>query len=93
MKSIVRRGRSESFASKLSGLATRLHDKEWRRYGATLLAGKVMGVALTLLVMASITGLFFAKVLAAESTVKAADIVNPANTAWTLIATFLVFGM
>ena len=93
MKSIVRRGTSQSLASKISRLAERLHDPEWRRYGATLLAGKVMGVGLTLLVMAAVTGLLFTKVLAADSTVKAADIVNPVNTAWTLIAAFLVFGM
>jgi Amt family ammonium transporter len=52
-----------------------------------------MGVGLTLLVMMAVTGLFFTKVLAADSTVKAADVINPINTAWTLIAAFLVFGM
>ena len=93
MKSIVRRGTSQSLASKISRLAERLRDPEWRRYGATLLAGKVMGVGLTLLVMAAVTGLLFTKVLAADSTLKAADVVNPVNTAWTLIAAFLVFGM
>ena len=93
MKSIVQRRESQSFAQKLSRLATRLRDAEWRRYGATLLAGKVLGVAITLLIMAGVTGLLFAKVYAADSTVKAADIVNPVNTAWTLIAAFLVFGM
>ncbi|MGB6193491.1 MAG: ammonium transporter, partial [Terracidiphilus sp.] len=93
MKSIVQRGKSLSFAEKISRLATRLHEPQWRRYGATLLAGKLAGVGLTLLAMAAIGGLFFAKVYAADSTVKAADIVNPVNTAWTLIAAFLVFGM
>ena len=93
MKSIVRQGKSLPFAEKLSRLADRLRKPEWRRYGATLLAGKVVGVGCTLLIMAAVTGLFFTKVLAADSTVKAADIVNPVNTAWTLIAAFLVFGM
>ncbi len=93
MKSIVQRRESLSFAQKLSRLASRLRDAEWRRYGATLLAGKVLGVAITLLIMAGVTGLLFAKVYAADSTVKAADIVNPVNTAWTLVAAFLVFGM
>src|ERR1035438_1036452 len=51
-----------------------------------------MGVGLALLVMAAVTGVFFAKVMAADTTLKAAD-VNPINTAWTLIAAFLVFGM
>ncbi len=52
-----------------------------------------MGVGLALLVMAAVTGVFFAKVMAADTTLKAADVVNPINTAWTLIAAFLVFGM
>src|ERR1700753_2768113 len=43
--------------------------------------------------MAAVTGIFLAKVMAADTTVKAADVVNPVNTAWTLIAAFLVFGM
>ena len=86
MKSIVEQGKSPSFAQKISRLAMRLRDPGWRRYGATLLAGKLMGVGLTLLVMAAITGVFFAKVLAAETTLKVTDVVNPINTAWTLIA-------
>jgi Amt family ammonium transporter len=59
-----------------------------------LLVGKLAGIALTLLVMAGVTGLLFAKVYAAEAApLKATDVVNPVNTAWTLIAAFLVFGM
>ncbi len=93
MKAIVQRRESLSFAQKLSRLAERLHEPRWQRYGATMLAGKLAGVGLTLLIMAGVTGLFFAKVYAADSTLKAADVVNPINTAWTLIAAFLVFGM
>jgi len=93
MERIVQRGEYLSFSQKFSRLAARLREPSWRRYGATLLAGKVAGVAIALLVMAAVTGVFFAKVLAADSTVKAADVVNPVNTAWTLIAAFLVFGM
>ena len=93
MKSIVRRGGSLSFAQKLSRLRARLREPQWRRYGATMLAGKLAGVGLTLLIMAAVTGVFFAKVMAADTPVKAADVVNPINTAWTLIAAFLVFGM
>jgi Amt family ammonium transporter len=72
-----------------------LRDAEWRRYGGTLLLGKVTGVGLVLLIMAVATGLFFTHVYAQTGTpeVKAADVVNPVNTAWTLIAAFLVFGM
>lgn len=88
-----KRAMSLSLSQKISRLTTRLCEPEWRRYGATLLAGKMAGVGLTLLIMLTVTGIFFAKVMAADTAVKAADIVNPVNTAWTLIAAFLVFGM
>jgi len=93
MRYIRQQGMSPTFTQKLSRFAERLRDREWRRYGATLLAGKMLGVGTTLLIMAAVTGLFFTKVLAADTTVKAADLVNPINTAWTLIAAFLVFAM
>src|SRR5579862_4483130 len=86
-------GRKLGFAQKLSRLGDRMHTPEWRRYGGALLVGKVAGVVLTLMVMTVVTGLFFTHVLAADAEVKAADCVNPINTAWTLIAAFLVFGM
>ena len=59
----------------------------------TLLAGKALGVGLVLLIITVISGVFFSHVLAADAEVKAADIVNPINTVWTLVAAFLVFGM
>jgi Amt family ammonium transporter len=60
-----------------------------------MFAGKILGVGLVLLVMLVVSGLFFTHVYAQSGTpeVKASDIVNPVNTAWTLIAAFLVFGM
>src|SRR5690348_12708240 len=70
-----------------------MHDREWRRYGTTLLAGKIMGVGLALLAMTVVSGLFFTTVMAADTPVQAADIINPINTVWTLVAAFLVFGM
>src|SRR5580765_4654303 len=84
-----------SLAQKVSRLSVRLRDAEWRRYGGTLLLGKVTGVGLVLLIMAVISGLFFTTVHAQSGTpeVKASDVVNPVNTAWTLVAAFLVFGM
>jgi len=82
-----------SLAQKFSRLSVRLRDPEWRRYGKVLLAGKAMGVGLVLLIITVVSGLFFSHVLAADAEVKAADVVNPVNTAWTLIAAFLVFGM
>jgi len=93
MRSMKQREGRLTLAQKFSRLAARMRQREWQRYGGTMLAGKLMGVACTLLIMAAVSGLFFAKVMAADVTVKAADIVNPVNTAWVLIAAFLVFGM
>jgi Amt family ammonium transporter len=70
-----------------------MKDSEWRRYGKLLLAGKALGVAAVLLTITVTSGLFFTVVHAADAEVKAADIVNPINTLWTLVAAFLVFGM
>jgi len=88
-----RRGRKLSLAQKFSRLAVRLRDPEWRRYGKLLLAGKAIGVGLVLLIITVVTGVFFSHVLAADAEVKPADVVNPLNTVWTLVAAFLVFGM
>ncbi len=84
-----------SLSQKFSRLAKRLRDPEWRRYGGLLLGGKAIGIGLVLLIITVVSGLFFTHVYAqtAAPEVKAADIVNPVNTAWTLIAAFLVFGM
>ncbi len=92
------RGPRLSLSEKFSRLRVRLRNSEWRKYGGTLLAGKVMGVGIVLLLMAVFTGTFLQSCVcpgtdAAPPEVKAADIVNPVNTAWTLIAAFLVFGM
>jgi len=87
-------GRRLSFSEKLSRLKVRLGQSEWRKYGTTLLAGKVVGVAAVLFIMAAVTYVFFGHVLADDAPiVKASDVVNPVNTAWTLVAAFLVFGM
>ena len=93
MSAIVQGGKKLSLSQKFSRLAVRMRDPEWRRYAKLVFAGKAMGVALVLLVMAFVSGLFFAHVYAADAEVKAADVVNPVNTAWTLVAAFLVFGM
>jgi Amt family ammonium transporter len=82
-----------SLSEKFSRLAVRLRSPEWRRYGKLLFAGKAIGVGLVLLVI-GVTSVFIGgHVFAADPEVKAADVVNPINTAWTLIAAFLVFGM
>ena len=94
MKSGTRgRGMNLSYSEKLSRLAVRLKDPEWRRYAGLLFGGKALGIAVLMLLITVISGVFFAHVYAAETELKAADVVNPLNTAWTLIAAFLVFGM
>jgi Amt family ammonium transporter len=82
-----------SLPERFSRLAVRLRDPEWQRYGKLLLLGKAAGVTVVLLFIAVVSGLLFGRVYAADAEVKAADIVNPINTVWTLIAAFLVFGM
>jgi Amt family ammonium transporter len=83
-----------SLAERVGRFGVRLRDREWRRYGAALLVGKLLGVALLLIGVAAIQAhLVGTPALAADAEVKAADIVNPLNTVWTLIAAFLVFGM
>jgi Ammonia permease len=64
-------------------------------YGALLLGGKAIGIGVVFLFITVISGLFFGHVYAQTGApeVKATDVVNPVNTAWTLIAAFLVFGM
>src|SRR3984893_14709955 len=95
MSVIAKEGRKLTLSQKLSRMALRLRDPEWRRYGGLLLGGKILGIAMVLMIIAIISGVFFAHVYAqtAAPEVKAADIVNPLNTVWTLIAAFLVFGM
>jgi ammonium transporter, Amt family len=82
-----------SWSEKLTRLTRRLQEPEWRRYAKLLIAGKAAGLVLVIMVAGVVSGLFFPRVYAADAEVKAADIVNPINTVWTLVAAFLVFGM
>src|SRR5262249_52134989 len=82
-----------SFAEKGARLRVRLRDPEWRRYAKLLLTGKLLGIALLLVVVGLIPALFDGKVFAQGADLKGADIVNPLNTVWTLVAAFLVFCM
>src|ERR1700747_3414136 len=87
------RARKISLSEKLSRLRVRLRNPEWRRYGKLLFAGKAIGIALVLGVI-GVTSIFIGgHAFAADPELKGNDIVNPVNTAWTLVAAFLVFGM
>ena len=50
MSAKARSGKRLSLAEKVSRLRLRLKTPEWRRYGGTLLAGKLLGVGIVLLV-------------------------------------------
>src|ERR1700730_12975346 len=93
MFGISKRGERLSLSQKLSRLAGRLRDPERRRYAGLLLCGKGLGIGLVLLIITVVSGVFFPHVFAqtAAPEIKAADAVNPINTAWTLITAFLVF--
>ena len=96
-----------SFSHKLSRLGDRLRDPQWRRYGMVLIGGKMLGLLLLASVVLMINigpSLLFGTAHAqttAPSTapaqvypgLDATSIVNPVNTAWTLVAAFLVFCM
>ncbi|MDF5713473.1 MAG: ammonium transporter [Rhizonema sp. NSF051] len=92
-KSSLRSERSQR-VNKLTRLGQRLSHREWRRYAYMLLAGKMTGILLLVLVAFPFISTFMGLPAdAADPVVKANDIVNPINTVWTLIAAFLVFAM
>ena len=84
-----------SLTAKLSRLSGRLRDREWRRYGSLLIAGKAIGLVAVLAIIYLVSSFCFAHAYAAEGApeLKVTDVVNPINTTWTLVAAFLVFGM
>src|SRR6266853_2512567 len=83
-----------SFPSKINRLRERLRNPEWRKYGKILLMGKLTGVGLILVAALLLNpDLIGFRTFAADPVLKGNDIVNPVNTAWTLVAAFLVFGM
>jgi ammonium transporter, Amt family len=95
---MARRKRTEpklSFSEKLVRLKARMRDPEWRRYGKLLALGKMGGMSLVLGIIFVCSHTIFAHVYAQNgpAPINGADIVNPINTVWTLVAAFLVFGM
>ena len=78
-------------------LKTRLRDKERQKFFVTFLAGKMLGVTLALGAVFAFGPWLFAHVVHAAAPgyddPKISDVVSATNTAWTLLAAFLVFFM
>jgi Amt family ammonium transporter len=75
-------------------LGARLRDKERQRFFVTYLGGKMVGVALALLLVYSVGSFLMGKVAHADETSdQITSVINGTNTAWTLVAAFLVFFM
>ncbi|HEY4378583.1 MAG TPA: hypothetical protein VGM93_15555, partial [Acidimicrobiales bacterium] len=71
-----------------------MREKESRRFFGVHLAGKMLGVTLALGGVLAFTQLLGGTASAATGEgVKTLDVVNATNTAWTLLAAFLVFFM
>src|SRR3954467_8013527 len=77
----------------------RLHmkNRDSRRFFGTYLAGKMIGLGLVLIAAWALTWYFSTKagasMLRQTPAGQAADIINPINTMWVLIAAFMVFFM
>jgi Amt family ammonium transporter len=75
-------------------LGERLRDKERQRFFVTYLGGKMLGVALALVLVYSVGSFLMGKVAHADDVQdQITSVVNGTNTAWTLVAAFLVFFM
>ena len=81
----------------LPTLKARLRDKDRQKFFVTFLAGKMLGIVLAAGLVAAVGPWLFAKVVHAAAPgvtdPPIGDVVNATNTAWTIIAAFLVFFM
>ena len=84
-----------TMADKVERFRVRLHDRQWRHYGALLVAGKLIGVARAPGRRPCLQPRGHRAAPCSERTrrSRAATSSIPINTVWTLIAAFLVFGM
>lgn len=85
-------------ALSFQGPVKKMTKGEKWRMGLTVLAGKMLGVCLLLLAVHTIPGLLGTSAhaqaaAAAGPTATETTLMNTANTIWTLVAAFLVFGM
>ena len=95
-----------TFSQKVARLRRRLHEPEWRRYGAKLLLGKAIALAIMALIIfvgphvpdmllggSSAMAQTTAPAVDPAESVKKIDMINAVNTGWVLLGAFLVFGM
>ena len=73
----------------------KLSKAEKWRYGITIFTGKILGVLIILAAMKVLPGMMGTQAFAADApfTAHETTLINTANTIWTLVAAFLVFGM
>ena len=77
----------------LRKLTERLRQTEYRRLFGAMLAGKVLGVVLAIVVMKVVANYLFTPAFADDTPPPTPAYVNPLNTMWTVMAAFLVFFM
>ena len=71
MRSKVKKREKLSLSEKISRLTLRLRDPEWRRYGATLLAGKMLGIAIFFVAIVVIPAIMSHAAYAEDATTQA----------------------
>jgi hypothetical protein len=71
MRSKVKKREKLSLSEKISRLTLRLRDPEWRRYGATLLAGKMLGIAIFFVAIVVIPAIMSHAAYAQDATTQA----------------------
>jgi Amt family ammonium transporter len=87
MRAMLHDDRKLSLSEKFSRLRVRLHDPEWRRYGLTLIGGKLLGLAVLALIVLAIKigpsllngSVAFAQDAATQPAAQAATPVMPAD--------------
>ena len=77
----------------IKGRLLQLKDGHTRKMIAAIFGGKMLGLLVIVAAIKGFTSFLDSPASAQTATTQAADIVNPVNTMWTLVAAFLVFFM
>src|SRR5882672_10800479 len=92
LKNLLNRGAGNLMPAPMVRLS---RAQKWR-LGGTIFAGKIIGLFLVLLAMGFLPAIIGGTAAHAQGTPFTAHettLINTANTIWTLVAAFLVFGM